>query len=72
MGCIGVIIFVVEFEVVVLVGISVSCVIFYNVDWIVELDLYLGDIIVVCKVGEIIFEVVWVLLEFRFSDVILV
>ena len=57
-----------EFEAVALAGTSVSRATLHNADRIAELDLHLGDTIVVRKAGEIIPEVVRVLPELRPSD----
>ena len=57
-----------EFESVALAGTSVSRATLHNADRIAELDLHLGDTIVVRKAGEIIPEVVRVLPELRPSD----
>ena len=57
-----------EFEAVPLAGTSVSRATLHNADRIAELDLHLGDTIVVRKAGEIIPEVVRVLPELRPSD----
>ena len=57
-----------EFEPVALAGTSVSRATLHNADRIVELDLHLGDTIVVRKAGEIIPEVVRVLPELRPGD----
>ncbi|QNI98726.1 NAD-dependent DNA ligase LigA [Synechococcus sp. RS9902] len=57
-----------EFEAVALAGTSVSRATLHNADRIAELDLHLGDTIVVRKAGEIIPEVVRVLAELRPSD----
>ena len=57
-----------EFEPVALAGTSVSRATLHNADRIAELDLHLGDTIVVRKAGEIIPEVVRVLPELRPSD----
>ena len=57
-----------EFEAVALAGSSVSRATLHNADRIAELDLHLGDTIVVRKAGEIIPEVVRVLPELRPSD----
>jgi len=54
-----------EFEAVALAGTSVSRATLHNADRIAELDLHLGDTIVVRKAGEIIPEVVRVLPELR-------
>ncbi|MEE2695466.1 MAG: NAD-dependent DNA ligase LigA [Cyanobacteriota bacterium] len=54
-----------EFEPVALAGTSVSRATLHNADRIAELDLHLGDTIVVRKAGEIIPEVVRVLAELR-------
>ncbi len=54
-----------EFEPVALAGTSVSRATLHNADRIAELDLHLGDTVVVCKAGEIIPEVVRVLPELR-------
>ena len=54
-----------EFEPVALAGTSVSRATLHNADRIAELDLYLGDTVVVRKAGEIIPEVVRVLPELR-------
>ena len=54
-----------EFEPVALAGTSVSRATLHNADRIAELDLHLGDTIVVRKAGEIIPEVVRVLPELR-------
>jgi DNA ligase (NAD+) len=59
-----------EFEAVALAGTSVSRATLHNADRIAELDLHLGDTIVVRKAGEIIPEVVRVLQELRPSDAI--
>ena len=57
-----------EFEPVALAGTSVSRATLHNADRIAELDLHLGDTVVVRKAGEIIPEVVRVLPELRPSD----
>jgi DNA ligase (NAD+) len=57
-----------EFEPVALAGTSVSRATLHNADRIAELDLHLGDTIVVRKAGEIIPEVVRVLPELRPSS----
>jgi DNA ligase (NAD+) len=57
-----------EFEAVALAGTSVSRATLHNADRIAELDLHLGDTIVVRKAGEIIPEVVRMLPELRPSD----
>ena len=57
-----------EFEAVALAGTSVSRATLHNADRIAELDLHLGDTIVVRKAGEIIPEVVRVLPELRPSN----
>ncbi len=57
-----------EFEAVALAGTRVSRATLHNADRIAELDLHLGDTIVVRKAGEIIPEVVRVLPELRPSD----
>ena len=57
-----------EFKAVALAGTSVSRATLHNADRIAELDLHLGDTIVVRKAGEIIPEVVRVLPELRPSD----
>ncbi|MDC3009823.1 NAD-dependent DNA ligase LigA [Synechococcus sp. AH-736-G20] len=57
-----------EFEAVALAGTSVSRATLHNADRIAELDLHVGDTIVVRKAGEIIPEVVRVLPELRPSD----
>ena len=57
-----------EFEAVALAGTSVSRATLHNADRIAELDLHLGDTIVVRKAGEIIPEVVRLLPELRPSD----
>ncbi|QNI65988.1 NAD-dependent DNA ligase LigA [Synechococcus sp. A15-44] len=57
-----------EFEAVGLAGTSVSRATLHNADRIAELDVHLGDTIVVRKAGEIIPEVVRVLPELRPSD----
>jgi DNA ligase (NAD+) len=67
-GRTGVITPVAEFEAVALAGSSVSRATLHNADRIAELDLHLGDTIVVRKAGEIIPEVVRVLPELRPSD----
>jgi DNA ligase (NAD+) len=54
-----------EFEPVALAGTSVSRATLHNADRIAELDLHLGDTVVVRKAGEIIPEVVRVLPELR-------
>jgi DNA ligase (NAD+) len=54
-----------EFEPVALAGTSVSRATLHNADRIAELDLHLGDTVVVRKAGEIIPEVVRVLAELR-------
>ena len=54
-----------EFEAVALAGTSVSRATLHNADRIAELDLHIGDTIVVRKAGEIIPEVVRVLPELR-------
>ena len=54
-----------EFEPVALAGTSVSRATLHNADRIAELDLHLGDTVVVRKAGEIIPEVVRVLSELR-------
>ena len=54
-----------EFEPVALAGTSVSRATLHNADRIAELDLHLGDTVVVRKAGEIIPEVVRVLTELR-------
>ena len=64
-GRTGVITPVAEFEPVALAGTSVSRATLHNADRIAELDLHLGDTIVVRKAGEIIPEVVRVLPELR-------
>ena len=67
-GRTGVITPVAEFEPVALAGTSVSRATLHNADRIAELDLHLGDTIVVRKAGEIIPEVVRVLPELRPSS----
>ena len=67
-GRTGVITPVAEFEPVALAGTNVSRATLHNADRIAELDLHLGDTIVVRKAGEIIPEVVRVLPELRPSD----
>jgi DNA ligase (NAD+) len=67
-GRTGVITPVAEFETIALAGTSVSRATLHNADRIAELDLHLGDTIVVRKAGEIIPEVVRVLLELRPSS----
>ena len=57
-----------EFEPVPLAGTSVSRATLHNADRIAELDLHLGDTVVVRKAGEIIPEVVRVLPELRPAD----
>ena len=64
-GRTGVITPVAEFEPVPLAGTSVSRATLHNADRLAELDLHLGDTIVVRKAGEIIPEVVRVLTELR-------
>lgn len=64
-GRTGVITPVAEFEAVPLAGTSVSRATLHNADRLAELDLHLGDTIVVRKAGEIIPEVVRVLTELR-------
>jgi DNA ligase (NAD+) len=54
-----------EFEPVALAGTSVNRATLHNADRIAELDLHLGDTVVVRKAGEIIPEVVRVLAELR-------
>lgn len=54
------IILVVELEFVFFVGIIVSCVSFYNVEEIICKDIWVGDVVVVEKVGKIIFYIVCV------------
>ena len=67
-GRTGVITPVAEFEPVALAGTNVSRATLHNADRIAELDLHLGDTIVVRKAGEIIPEVVRVLPELRPSS----
>ena len=67
-GRTGVITPVAEFEPVALAGTSVSRATLHNANRIAELDLHLGDTIVVRKAGEIIPEVVRVLPELRPSS----
>ncbi len=64
-GRTGVVTPVAEFEPVPLAGTSVSRATLHNADRLAELDLHLGDTIVVRKAGEIIPEVVRVLTELR-------
>jgi DNA ligase (NAD+) len=64
-GRTGVVTPVAEFEPVPLAGTTVSRATLHNADRLVELDLHLGDTIVVRKAGEIIPEVVRVLPELR-------
>jgi len=64
-GRTGVVTPVAEFEPVPLAGTSVSRATLHNADRLAELDLHLGDTIVVRKAGEIIPEVVRVLSELR-------
>ena len=64
-GRTGVVTPVAEFEPVPLAGTSVSRATLHNADRLAELDLHLGDTIVVRKAGEIIPEVVRVLPELR-------
>ncbi len=64
-GRTGVITPVAEFEPVPLAGTSVSRATLHNADRLAELDLHVGDTIVVRKAGEIIPEVVRVLSELR-------
>ena len=54
-----------ELEPVLLAGTTVSRATLHNVDRIVELDLHLGDTVIVRKAGEIIPEVLRVLVELR-------
>lgn len=62
-GRIGVIIFIVVLELVWVVGIIVSCVLFYNEDLIIEKDICIGDIVLIKKVGDIILEVIKSIIE---------
>ncbi|MBM5791349.1 MAG: NAD-dependent DNA ligase LigA [Cyanobacteria bacterium M_surface_10_m1_298] len=64
-GRTGVVTPVAEFEPVPLAGTSVSRATLHNADRLAELDLHAGDTIVVRKAGEIIPEVVRVLVELR-------
>jgi DNA ligase (NAD+) len=64
-GRTGVVTPVAEFEPVPLAGTSVSRATLHNADRLAELDLHLGDTIVVRKAGEIIPEVLGVLTELR-------
>ncbi len=64
-GRTGVVTPVAEFEPVALAGTSVSRATLHNADRLAELDLHAGDTIVVRKAGEIIPEVVRVLVELR-------
>ena len=59
-----------EFEPVALAGTSVSRATLHNADRIAELDLHIGDTVVVRKAGEIIPEVVRVLPDLRPSDAV--
>ena len=67
-GRTGVVTPVAGFEPVALAGTSVSRATLHNADRIAELDLHLGDTVVVRKAGEIIPEVVRVLTELRVTD----
>lgn len=62
-GWIGVVILIVELELVRVVGMIVCRVFLYNEDLICEKDIWIGDYVVVKKVGDIIFEVVNVIFD---------
>lgn len=62
-GWIGNVIFIVVMDLVQLVGMIVFWVFLYNFDYFVEKDICLGDIVLLYKVGDIILEIFWVIIE---------
>lgn len=68
----GVIILVVRLELVFVGGVMVSNVILYNMDEVVRMDVWVGDMVIVYCVGDVILKVVKVVLECRFDKIELV
>lgn len=69
-GCIGVIMLVVCFELVFVGGVIVINVMLYNEDEVCCKDIWIGDIVIVCCVGDVILEVVGVLFDWCLVDVV--